>query len=72
MEITNTTQTRIIISAKEIQDIVTNHLKEKGYDVIQYREIIKTVYDGSLGDMGEETFASVDILVKNEVIRTEE
>lgn len=72
MEITNTTQTRIIISAKEIQDIVTNHLKEKGYDVIQYREIIKTVYDGSLGDMGEETFAAVDILVKNEVIRTEE
>ena len=62
MEITTTTQTKIIISHTEIQDIVTNYLKEKGYEINNYQPIIKTIYDGTEEFMGIEIMANKDVV----------
>jgi len=61
MEIKTTTLTSIKLTAKDVQEIVTEYLKNKGFTVEQYGEHIKTVYDGSMGDYGTEVFDGVSI-----------
>ena len=61
MEIKTTTLTSIKLSAKDVQDIIIEHLKNKGFTVEQYSAHIKTVYDGSMGDYGTEEFDGVCI-----------
>ena len=71
MEIKTTTLTSISLSAKDVKEIVINHLKEKGFIVEQYRAHIKTVYDGSMGDYGTEEFSGVTITA-NKIEKTHE
>jgi len=61
MEIKTTTLTSIKLTAKDVQEIVTEYLKNKGFTVEQYSEQIKTVYDDSMGDYGTEVFDGVSI-----------
>lgn len=68
MEITTTTQTKIIISHTDIQDIVTNYLKEKGYEINNYQPIIKTIYDGTMNDLGTEEFMGIEIMANKDVV----
>lgn len=54
----------ISISAKELREIIKAHLVEKHGVKVQSNEmhfVIKTVYDGSMGDPGSEEFAGVEI-----------
>lgn len=68
MEIVKTTQTKIVISEQEIKDIIINYLGDKGYDVNSYESIIKTVYDGTMNDLGTDEFAGVVVYVNKDVI----
>lgn len=61
MEIKTTTITSIKLSAKDVQEIVIEHLKNKGFIVEQYSAHIKTVYDGGMGDYGTEEFDGISI-----------
>ena len=69
MEIKTTTQTSIRLSAKDVKEIVSNYLKDKGFSVENYSTHIKTVYDGGIGDYGTEEFDGISItankIVKN-------
>ena len=71
MEIKTTTLTSISLSAKDVKEIVINHLKEKGFIVEQYSAHIKTVYDGSMGDYGTDEFSGVTITA-NKIEQTHE
>ena len=61
MEIKTTTQTSIKLTASDVQEIITNYLKEKGFTVEKYSSHIKTVYDGGMRDYGTEVFDGVSI-----------
>lgn len=61
MEIQTTTLTSIKLSAKDVQEIITEYLQNKGFTIEQYSTKIKTVYDGGMGDYGSEEFAGIDI-----------
>jgi hypothetical protein len=60
MEIQTTTQTSIKLSAKDVQEIVTEYLQNKGFTVEQYSTRFKTSY-GSEFDPGTEEFDGVSI-----------
>jgi hypothetical protein len=52
------------ITADEVREIIRTHLVEKHGVSVQPNEIhfvIKTVYDGTMGDPGSDEFTGVDI-----------
>ena len=61
MEIQTTTLTSIKLSAKDVQEIVTEYLQNKGFTVEQYSPRLIISY-GSEFDPGTEEFAGVDVL----------
>jgi hypothetical protein len=48
------------LSAEEVIKIIKDHLQQH-YRIEQIRPIIKTVYDGTPGDLGMETFMGYEI-----------
>jgi hypothetical protein len=60
MEIQTTTLTSIKLSAKDVQEIVTEYLQNKGFTIEQYSPRWKTSYDSEF-DPGTEEFAGIDI-----------
>lgn len=61
MDIKMTTETKIQLSAKEVEQIVKSHLQEKGFNVSGYKAIVKTVYTEH-GEYGEEVFSGLEIV----------
>jgi hypothetical protein len=61
MEIQTTTLTSIKLTAKDVQEIITEYLQNKGFKVEQYSTRFTTFY-GSEFDPGTEEFAGVDVL----------
>lgn len=66
MEIKTTTLTKIDLTADDVQGIVTNYLKDKGFSVETYCPHITTVYDGGMGDYGTEIFNGISITANKE------
>ena len=61
---TKTERLDISISANDLREIIRTHLVEKHGVSVQPNEMhfaIKTVYDGSIGDPGNDEFAGVEI-----------
>ena len=66
MEIKTTTLTQIELTADDVQDIVTNYLKDKGFSVETYYTHITTIYDGGIHDYGTEVFNGISITANKE------
>ena len=61
---TKTERLDISISANDLMEIIRTHLVEKHGVSVHPNEmhfVIKTVYDGSIGDPGSDEFAGVEI-----------
>jgi hypothetical protein len=55
MKAKTTRKDELILSAEEVVKIIKDHLQQH-YRVENAYPIIKTVYDGTMGDMGTEEF----------------
>ena len=71
MEIKTTTLTSIRLTSKDVKEIISNYLKDKGFTIENYSEHIKTVYDGGMGDYGSEEFDGISITA-NKIEKTHE
>jgi len=60
MKAKTTRKDELILSAEEVIKIIKDHLQQH-YRIEQIRPIIKTVYDGTPGDLGTETFMGYEI-----------
>jgi hypothetical protein len=61
MKVKTTRREILYLSENEIVKIIKDHL-QKSYRVEQAIPIIKTIYDGSLGDLGTETFMGYELV----------
>lgn len=64
MKATKTERLDISLSAKEIKEIVKSYLVEKKGIKVNTNEmqfVIKTVYDGSMGDPGTDEVSGIEI-----------
>jgi hypothetical protein len=67
MKIKKTSKVLIEISAKEISNLVKDHLEKKGYTVDTLSFNITTEYDGCLGDPGTDVVSGMKIVANTSI-----
>ena len=67
MKATQTSKTEVVLTRKDVEDIIKAHLECRHLTVDSMRYQIETVYDGSMGDSGTDEFCGYKIIANTKV-----